>query len=90
MFAAAMLYSCQAVELSIYSTCRRISQKLLRNVMKFLDLIHEATGTPPYKKIRNNTEEVHLAAPGGIRILNSYPSKVRVCKYICLSIPIHV
>ena len=35
MFAAAMLYSAPAVEFSIYSTCKRISQKLLRGVIKF-------------------------------------------------------
>ena len=35
MFAAAMLYAAPAVELSIYSTCKRISQKLLRGVVKF-------------------------------------------------------
>ena len=47
MFAAAMLYSTPALELSIYSTCKRISQKLMRNVTKFLDLIYVATETPP-------------------------------------------
>jgi hypothetical protein len=36
MFAAALLFSAAAVEVSIYSTCKRISQKLLRNVVKFL------------------------------------------------------
>ena len=40
MFAAAMLFACPNMELSIYSTCKRISQKLLRNVMRFLELIY--------------------------------------------------
>ena len=35
MFAAAMVFAAPKVELSIYSTCKRISQKLLRNVQKF-------------------------------------------------------
>ena len=39
MFAAAMMFACPSMELSIYSTCKRISQKLLRNIEKFLDLI---------------------------------------------------
>ena len=79
MFAAALIWSCQCVELSIYSTCKRISQKLLRNVIKFLNLIHEQTGTPQMKRIRDNFEEIHVQGPGGptdVRIVNSYPSRV--------------
>ena len=66
MFAAALIYSAPSVELSIYSTCKRISQKLLRNVMKFLTLIHEGLQTPHYKKIRCNMEEMVLQGPEGI------------------------
>jgi hypothetical protein len=79
MFAAALLYSAASVELSIYSTCKRISQKLLRNVMKFLALVHEGLGTPAFKEIRCNMEELVLQGPDGtsdVRIVNSYPSKV--------------
>jgi len=79
MFAAALLYSAAGVELSIYSTCKRISQKLLRNVMKFLSLIYEGLGTPEFKEIRCNMEELVLQGPEGtsdVRIVNSYPSKV--------------
>ena len=79
MFAAALLYSAASVEISIYSTCKRISQKLLRNVMKFLALIYESLGVAPYKEIRCNMEELVLQGPEGIsdvRIVNSYPSKV--------------
>ena len=79
MFAAAMIYSAAGVELSIYSTCKRISQKLLRNVQKFLSLIHEGTGAPPMKEIRCNMEEIVLQGPDGgsdVRVVNSYPSKV--------------
>ena len=54
MFAAAMLYSCPNLELSIYSTCKRISQKLLRNVVKFLDLIHLELRTRPFVRLRMN------------------------------------
>lgn len=39
MFAAALIISCPGVEISIYSTCKRISQKLLRGVQKFIYLI---------------------------------------------------
>ena len=39
MFCAALLLSCPAVEISIYSTCKRISQKILRNVMNFAMMI---------------------------------------------------
>lgn len=80
MFAAALLYSAASVELSIYSTCKRISQKLLRNVMKFLALVHEGLGTPEFKEIRCNMEELVLQGPEGtsdVRVVNSYPSKVK-------------
>jgi hypothetical protein len=80
MFAAAMLYSTPALELSIYSTCKRISQKLMRNVTKFLGLIYEAIpGTAVMPVIRSNMEEVVLQGPDGcqdVRVVNSYPSKV--------------
>ena len=79
MFAAAMLYSTPALELSIYSTCKRISQKLMRNVTKFLDLIYTAMGTARMQVIRSNMEEVVLQGPNGVhdvRVVNSYPSKV--------------
>jgi len=80
MFAAAMLYSAPSMELSIYSTCKRISQKLLRNVQFFLGLIHEGMGDAPMREIRCNMEEMVLQGPEGprdIRKVNSYPSKVR-------------
>ena len=46
MFAAAMMVACPNMELSIYSTCKRISQKLLRNIVKFMELIFQARPTP--------------------------------------------
>ena len=95
MFAAALLYSAKGVELSIYSTCKRISQKLLRNVQKFLRLIFEGTGVPKFKEIRSNMEEMVLQGPDGssdVRIVNSYPSKVglrvraRACVRACVRV----
>jgi hypothetical protein len=56
MFAAAMVFSAPNMELSIYSTCKRISQKLLRNIVKFLDLIYLELGIQPYKILRMNSE----------------------------------
>lgn len=79
MFAAAMMFAAPNVEVSIYSTCKRISQKLLRNIQKFLYLIYEQLGVEPYKVIRMNMEEVVLNGPESnqdVRIVNSYPSKV--------------
>ena len=79
MFAAAMLYSTPSLELSIYSTFKRISQKLMRNVAKFLDLIYKDTKSQPMPVIRSNMEEVVLRGPDGVhdvRTVNSYPSKV--------------
>ena len=80
MFAAAMLYSAPAVELSIYSTCKRISQKLLRGVVKFFyEICKQDLHAHNFYVKRQNMEEIVLRGPGGerdIRIVNSYPSKV--------------
>jgi hypothetical protein len=87
MFAAAMLYSTPSLELSIYSTCKRISQKLMRNVTKFLELIYEEIKCQRMPVIRSNMEEVVLQGPEGIhdvRVVNSYPSKVRPHSFISL------
>jgi len=80
MFAAAMVYSAAGVELSIYSTCKRISQKLLRNVQTFLREIYLQLGTEPMREINANMEEIVLQGregPRDSRKVNSYPSKVR-------------
>lgn len=79
MFAAAMMFSCPKFELSIYSTCKRISQKLLRNIVKFLDIIHNELQMAPPKVLRLNQEEVHIKGGEGaqdVRVVNSYPSRV--------------
>ena len=59
MFAAGILFSAPSVELSIYSTCKRISQKLLRNVNKFFDImVNHDMSTEGFKVIRANMEEI--------------------------------
>lgn len=58
---------------------QRISQKLLRNIQKFLDLIYLELGTPRMKEIRVNMEEIVMQGDEGeqdVRMVNSYPSKV--------------
>jgi len=80
MFCAAMLLACPGVEISIYSTCKRISQKILRNVQKFALMIADADySTLNFTVKRENMEEITLHGPLGhtdTRIINSYPSKV--------------
>ena len=80
MFAAAMLFSAPHVEISIYSTCKRISQKLLRNVQKFFNAICDSEpATFGFSVTRCNMEELVLKGPAGendLRVVNSYPSKV--------------
>jgi hypothetical protein len=79
MFAAALIVSAPAIECSIYSTCKRISTKLLRMVVRFIAIIHEKLNLPPYKELRLNQEEVVLQGPENaedIRTVNSYPSRV--------------
>lgn len=81
MFAAAMIYATPNIECSIYSTCKRISQKLLRNVVKFLNLIYTGLNVPKYRIIRENMEELVIHGPESaqdVRTVNSYPSKVCV------------
>jgi len=85
MFAAAMLYSAPNVEISIYSTCKRISQKLLRNVQKFFSVIcDDDVSTSGFSVTRSNMEEMVLKGPIGIhdvRVVNSYPSKVKTSSH---------
>ena len=80
MFAAAMLYSAPNVEISIYSTCKRISQKLLRNVQKFFSVIcDDDIANSGFSVIRSNMEEMVLkgaVSKHDVRVVNSYPSKV--------------
>ena len=81
MFAAALIFSTASVECSIYSTCKRISTKLLRKVVDYLNRIHEHLKVPKFKEIRANQEELVLQGPEGpqdVRIMSSYPSKVLV------------
>lgn len=81
MFAAALMFSCAGCEVSIYSTCKRISTKLLRNVTMFLGIIYDVLKCDHLKIIRANQEEVHLQGDEGyrdVRIIQSYPSKVCV------------
>lgn len=61
LFAAAILFSAPCVELSIYSTCKRISQKLLRNVKRFLELIYVELEIQPYKVIRRCAHQLQLS-----------------------------
>ena len=92
MFAAAMLYSAPNVEISIYSTCKRISQKLLRNVQKFFSVIcNDDVASSGFHVTRSNMEEMVLKGPVGIhdlRVVNSYPSKVlrRPCKSLLVRV----
>jgi len=80
MFCAAMLLACPGVEISIYSTCKRISQKILRNVAKFVMIVCDGDyHNLNFSVKRENMEEINLQGPIGrqdIRIINSYPSKV--------------
>ena len=77
-----MLFAAPQVEISIYSTCKRISQKLLRNVQKFfMMLCAQDPASQGFRVIRQNMEEVVMGGPDGVadvRVVNSYPSKVGV------------
>jgi len=95
MFAAAMLFSAPNVEISIYSTCKRISQKLLNKVQQFFGVIcQNDLKKRGFTVTRSNMEEIVLLGPEGpadIRVVNSYPSKVSPksllvwCGKVCVS-----
>ena len=80
MFAEAMIWAAPSVEISIYSTCKRISQKLLRGVIKFFyEICRQDLHAHNFHVKRENMEEIVLRGPDGerdIRIVISYPSKV--------------
>eukprot|EP00960_Hanusia_phi_P036406 752302-Hanusia_phi.AAC.8 len=79
MFAAALIFSAPSVEVSIYSTCKRISQKLLLNIKRFLYLIFDEMKVEPFKEIRMNMEEIVMQGNESAqdnRVVNSYPSEV--------------
>ena len=79
LFVAALMYACPNIEISIYSTCKRISQKLLRNCMRFLDIVHTVLGEEMPSFLKQTSDEVEIQGGEGksdYRRLNSYPSKV--------------
>ena len=83
LFVAALLYACPSLEISIYSTCKRISQKLLRNCIRFLEIIHDVLREDMPKFIKQTTDEIEIQGTENkydFRRLNSYPSKVFASK----------
>jgi len=60
-------------------TGKRISQKLLRNCVKFLSIIHDVLNIPHLDFLKQTMDEVELRGQESkydSRKLNSYPSKV--------------
>ena len=97
LFVAALMYACPNIEISIYSTCKRISQKLLRNCMRFLDTVHTVLGEEMPLFLKQTSDEVEIQGGEGkndYRRLNSYPSKVlfvctcTACVFSCCFSPI--
>ena len=79
LFVAALIFACPNIEISIYSTCKRISQKLLRNCVRFLSMIHDVLHLPHMEFLKQSSDEVEIHGVEGkydTRRLNSYPSKV--------------
>ena len=79
LFVAVLFFACPSVEISIYSTCKRISQKLLRNCIRFLNMIHHMLRVPYMEYIKKASDEVEIQGVESkydTRKLNLYPSKV--------------
>lgn len=77
LFVAAVLWALPQFEISIFSTGRRASQKLLALIHNFLTKLPGG----PEMVIKYNVETMWLRGPGGshdIRVVNSYPSKVTI------------
>ena len=61
-------------------TGKRISQKLLRNCVKFLSIIHDVLRIAPMEYLKQSSDEVDICGVESkydTRKINSYPSKVR-------------
>jgi len=64
-----------------YGTGKRISQKLLRNCVKFLSIIHDVLKVAPREYIKQSSDEIDIRGPESkydSRKINSYPSKVGI------------
>ena len=60
---------------------KRISQKLLRNCVKFLSIIHNVLKIAPMEYIKQSSDEIDIRGPESkydSRKINSYPSKVGI------------
>jgi len=60
---------------------KRISQKLLRNCVKFLSIIHDVLKIAPMEYIKQSSDEIDIRGPESkydSRKINSYPSKVGI------------
>jgi hypothetical protein len=85
---AAMLLSCPGVEISIYSTCKRISQKILRNVQKFALMMAghchgNAWGAVAGGRLRGRSPDgAHCSRCAGLQQCKSF---VEMCIVTCLS-----
>ncbi len=88
LFVAALMFACPSIEISIYSTCKRISCKLLRNCIKYIQIICDVLKVPPMPFIKQTMDEVEIQGSESkydTRKLNSYPSKVT----LFVSLPAH-
>ena len=76
----AMLCVTPNVEIRIYSTCNRISQKLMCNVQKFFGVIcNDDVAGSGFSVVRRNMGEMVLKGPVSLHevlVVNSYPSMV--------------
>ncbi len=77
MTVAAFMYSIPDVEISIFSTGRRASKKLLQTIKRFVELLPNIENT----ERSCNVETMWIRGSNGpldTRIVNSYPSKVQI------------
>ena len=71
---------CRRDRLPHTHTGKRISQKLLRNCVKFLSIIHDVLRIAPMEYLKQSSDEVDIRGVESkydSRKINSYPSKVR-------------
>jgi hypothetical protein len=77
LFVAAWLYSQPTTEISIFSTGRRASSKLMTTIKRIMSHLEHFDSMV----IKESQEELWLRGPGGrddLRILNCYPSNVKI------------
>lgn len=83
MFIAAMVLSVADIEISIFATCKRTAEKLLKVFHKFLIKAMEFMTDEEFVIVKKTQETIIIMGPDGTeRIIGCYPASVRYETFI--------